>query len=207
MEQLQALPVGQRDARLLEMREALFGTQLTCLTSCPRCGEKLELALQTGQLRSTPPDGQASASHTLSAGQVEVKFRLPNSADLLQIADLADASQARATLLERCVQQVTRSGAPLSVSELPEDVLSGITERMAQIDPQADIQIALTCPACAWQWSSLFDIVSYLWSEINTWAIRMLREVHQLASVYGWRESDILALSPLRRQLYLELIG
>jgi hypothetical protein len=138
---------------------------------------------------------------------VEVKFRLPNSADLLLIADLADASQARATLLERCVQQVTRSGAPLPVSELPEDVLSGITERMAQIDPQADIQIALTCPACAWQWSSLFDIVSYLWSEINTWAIRMLREVHQLASVYGWRESDILALSPLRRQLYLELIG
>jgi hypothetical protein len=33
-----------------------------------------------------------------------------------------------------------------------------------------------------------------------------LRDVHELASAYGWRESEILALSPQRRQAYLELV-
>ncbi|HSB10234.1 MAG TPA: phage baseplate protein, partial [Blastocatellia bacterium] len=31
--------------------------------------------------------------------------------------------------------------------------------------------------------------------------------VHTLASAYGWRESDILNLSPWRRQLYLTLVN
>ena len=32
-------------------------------------------------------------------------------------------------------------------------------------------------------------------------------EVHALASAYHWHERDILALSPVRRQAYLELLG
>jgi hypothetical protein len=35
----------------------------------------------------------------------------------------------------------------------------------------------------------------------------MVREVHRMASAYGWREADILAMSAFRRQRYLELIG
>jgi hypothetical protein len=34
-----------------------------------------------------------------------------------------------------------------------------------------------------------------------------LREVHTLAWAYGWREADILAMSPARRQFYIELVG
>jgi hypothetical protein len=78
---------------------------------------------------------------------------------------------------------------------------------MAEIDPQADIQIALTCPACLHQWSAAFDIASHLWIEVNSWAMRILDEVHRLASAYGWSEADILELSPMRRQLYLGMIG
>jgi hypothetical protein len=33
----------------------------------------------------------------------------------------------------------------------------------------------------------------------------MLYDVHALASAYGWREADVLAMSPMRRQVYLEL--
>ena len=32
-----------------------------------------------------------------------------------------------------------------------------------------------------------------------------LRDVHGLAAAYGWREEDVLRLSPTRRQIYLEL--
>jgi hypothetical protein len=33
-----------------------------------------------------------------------------------------------------------------------------------------------------------------------------LREVHVLASANGWSEAEILALSPQRRQRYLEIV-
>ena len=84
------------------------------------------------------------------------------------------------------------------------DVVDAIVAHMAQADPQADIQLSLVCPQCGHQWQAAFDIASFFWSEINAWANRMLREVHILASRYGWSETDILAMSPWRRQFYLE---
>jgi hypothetical protein len=82
-----------------------------------------------------------------------------------------------------------------------------VAERMAQADPQAEVQLALTCPACQHEWLATFDILSFFWIEINAWALRLLQEVHRLASAYGWRETDILGLSSWRRQFYLEMIG
>jgi hypothetical protein len=49
--------------------------------------------------------------------------------------------------------------------------------------------------------------VSFFWNEINTWAYRMLRDVHALATAYGWREADIVAMSPWRRQVYLDMVS
>ena len=40
---------------------------------------------------------------------------------------------------------------------------------------------------------------------MHAWARRTLRDVHVLARAYGWREADVLALSPTRRQIYVEL--
>jgi hypothetical protein len=78
---------------------------------------------------------------------------------------------------------------------------------MAEADPQADVQLALSCPDCGHSWLAAFDIVSYFWSEVNSWAQRLLGEVHTLASFYGWSERDILAMSPVRRHIYLDMIG
>ena len=78
---------------------------------------------------------------------------------------------------------------------------------MAEADPQADVQLALVCPACGHTWQATFEIVSFLWAELSAWAERTLADVHALASTYGWREADILAMSARRRQRYLELAG
>jgi hypothetical protein len=61
------------------------------------------------------------------------------------------------------------------------------------------------CPSCGHEWQSLFDIAAFFWAEIAAQARRLLREVHQLASAYGWREADILAMSARRRRAYLEM--
>ena len=69
------------------------------------------------------------------------------------------------------------------------------------------LELALSCPSCRHQWQATFDIVSFFWSEINAWAHRSLQEVHTLALAYGWREADILAMSPWRRQFYLKMVS
>lgn len=206
-EQLKQLPIGDRDGRLLSVREALFGPHLHCITSCPKCGGQLELTFGIAEIRVAAPKLSSIETYTLQADGYDVQFRLPNSSDVLSISELPDVSQARRSLFERCVQVAMQDGQEIAVNELTEEVEKKIALRMTELDPQADIQIALNCPACSAKWSSTFDISTYLWTEINAWAIRMLREIHRLASAYGWREAEILALSPIRRQLYLELIG
>jgi hypothetical protein len=206
-DQLKQLSIGQRDLRLLAVREALFGQRLNSLTSCPACREPLELTFEIDQLRAAPLRLTSIETYSLTAAGCEIQFRLPNSEDAAQIAELSDVNEARRMLFERCVRQASREGKAISAGDLPDEVIQAIAHRMSEIDPQADVQIALTCPACLQQWSTPFDILSYLWIEINAWAVRLLHEIHRLASAYGWREADILALSPMRRQLYLELIG
>jgi hypothetical protein len=90
---------------------------------------------------------------------------------------------------------------------VPDEVANILSERMAHADPQADIRLSLICPQCAHGWQSPLDIVTFLWSELHAWAIRMLREVHALASAYGWHEVEILTMTPRRRAAYLDLIG
>jgi len=47
----------------------------------------------------------------------------------------------------------------------------------------------------------------FLWTEITSQARRLLHEVHLLATTYGWHEADILAMSAIRRQYYLEMVA
>ena len=52
----------------------------------------------------------------------------------------------------------------------------------------------------------LFDIGYLLWKEIDAWAIRLLRDIHDLALTYGWGEAEILNMNPWRRNCYLEML-
>jgi len=214
-EALAVLSVGERDARLLTLREWTFGRQLTSVARCPGCGEQLEVSLSAAALRAGPPATASEASEplTLKAGEYEVSFRLPNSLDLSALAARAHAASAEsvegaaASLLERCVVEARRGGAAVGASELPPEVAEAVARRMAEADPQAEVELALNCPECGESWQAPFDIESFFWDEIGAWARRVLGEVHVLASSYGWRESDILNMSAWRRQFYLDLIG
>ena len=136
----------------------------------------------------------------------DLRFCLPNSLDLAQVVRCGDVTAARNLLVQRCVLQASRDDGAVAVAALPEAVLTTLVESMGQFDPQAEIQLNLTCPACGQSWSVMFDIVSFFWSEICMQAKRLLREVHTLARAYGWREADILSMSAARRQFYLEMV-
>jgi hypothetical protein len=209
-EVLANLPLGQRDTYLLNLRESLFGPQLASLATCPACAERLELSFQVADIRveslPEPLAGGQPRELSLALEDYTVTFRLPNSLDLAEIAGMSTLEQARLRLLERCLLAAEHNGAARALADLPGTVMQAITDRMASADPQGDVQIALSCPNCAHQWQTVFDPLAFIWIEINAWAQRMLREVHLLASVYGWREAEILALSPRRRQAYLQMV-
>lgn len=206
---LAKLSIGQRDAKLLTLREWTFGPQLVSLVTCPSCAQRLELTFNVVEIRVAPESGSAESAEELSlnVADYEIRFRLPNTLDLAAVAGREDVVESRQLLLQRCLLAIHHNGKERSADELSADVVDAVVERMVQADPQADVQLGLSCPSCAHQWLATFDIVSFFWTEIEAWAYRTLREVHILASTYGWREADILAMSPWRRQFYLEMVS
>ena len=206
-EELAELSLGQRDARVLTLREWTFGSQVACVVACSQCGERLEMTVNTTDLRVSPEQPMESRPLSFRAEDYEVQFRLPNSLDLQAIADQHEVTTARQVLLTRCLSVAQYGGEPIAVSDLPASVVESVVEHMAQADPQADVQFALACPQCGQQWQSTFDIAALFWSELAAWAQRVMREVHILASAYGWRELDILHMSSWRRQQYLNLVN
>lgn len=204
-EALAALPVGRRDARLLALRAQTFGPRLESLVACPACGETLELNLAAEGLRADAPGDVPEVLSVEHAGYA-VRFRLPTAGDLVEAAEGDGAVEDAGQLLARCVVEARHGDAVLAADALPGAVAEAVAAQMEAADPQADVRLALTCPACAHAWQSAFDIVTFFWAEIDAWGRRTLRDVHALASAYGWREADVLAMSAWRRQAYLNLV-
>lgn len=198
--------IGQRNALLLTLREWLFGSQFVSVALCPQCGERLELNFAASDIQAAPP-GERGESLALDVQGYAVQFRLPNSVDLTAALGYEDPAAAEHVLLERCLLSAQQAGEATPVDALPAQVVAAIVDSMDQADPQANIRLSLTCPACAHQWQAVLDILTYLWRELDAWARRILREVHYLASAYGWSESAILNMRPRRRQIYLAMIG
>lgn len=199
------LPIGARDLELLSLREQAFGHEVSGVARCPDCAERVEIRFQTDDVR-LPSAAQPDHLSLESNGYV-VRFHLPNSADLLSIEVVGDEQEDGRRILERCVSEATLDGAPIAAAALPEALQEAVATAMAAADPQAEIEMSLQCPACTRHWTEIFDIESFFWIELQAWAARILREIHQLASAYGWSEREILALPPLRRNTYLNLIA
>jgi hypothetical protein len=156
-----------------------------------------------------PPGGDGTAE--IAVGDWRVRFRSVETCDLLAATAAGNTATARRFLLDRCIVSAT---PPQGIEErglprggLPADIEAATLAEMERLDSASNITLALTCPGCRNVWSAPFDILSFFWREIESWAVRTLREVHVLASTYGWSEENILALSAWRRDAYLQLAG
>jgi len=205
-EALAALSVGERDARMLMLREQLWGPEMVGFAVCPGCRERLELPLNAAEMLAAA--GQAAPRElSLSVDGYTTTFRLPTSQDMIAASRSADFDDARLVILERCLISARLGGEPIHANCLPEEVVAEIAQCMEEADPLANIQIRLSCPCCDHRWRAAFDIASFLWKEIEVWARRAVSDVHTLATAYGWSEREVLSLSPVRRQMYLEMVG
>ncbi len=206
-EDLARLPIGRRDALLLSLREQVFGPGFSGLAKCPGCGQQLETSFSSDDIRASIDGTEPDLNLSVCLDDYAVHLRLPNTLDLMAICHLSDLGAATQALLGRCILEASCKGKETPIDELPETVLEAALKLMNESDPQADVQLNLSCPECGHEWQSSFDILSFLWKEIDVWALRTLHDVHVLASAYGWSEAEILALSSWRRQIYLELVS
>ena len=196
--------IADRDSQLLLLRESAFGLQMEGSAECPNCSERLELRFTTREL--LPQAMTSTGPVVVDSDGHRACFRLPVAGDLARLTAMSIAG-ARDQVLAACCLSAEREGAPIAFAELPESVCAAAEAEMARQDPDATIELQLSCPACEQAWAQLFDPAAFLWREVEAWARRTLSEVHSLATQYGWTEREILQLSPTRRQFYLSLIG
>ena len=108
-------------------------------------------------------------------------------------------------LAERCVVQATQGDREIPAHSIPDAAVAAISLHLAQADPLAEVLVGLKCLECQHAAQIVLAIEQFLWTKIVWLAKRLLREVDVLARVYGWSEREILSLSAVRRDRYLEM--
>lgn len=184
-------PIGQRDAAILDLRNASFGARIDAYGRCPECGERFEFRLDGRELRDAAPPA-VDAAFVDTKG---LRLRLPTSRDLAAAVRSANAAE----FLARACCADDSSFDVASVAD--------VAQSIAAQDPAADLRLALRCEACDHGWDESFDPAAYCWQEVEVRAARLFDEVHGLARAYGWTEDEVLRLGPARRATYLERCG
>ncbi len=198
LEHARALTLGDREALLLHLRAATFGERIACVFDCPACAGRMNVELLVGELLVGPYE-DATETHELALADGRLaRFRLPTGADQEAAAELKDADSGARLLLARCVLD----------PDLVEDAAASeaVAAEMARLDPQAELRLAVVCPACGEPVDALLDAGTLLLDELAGSAGDLFREVHALARNYHWGESEILGLDLTRRRRYLELL-
>ena len=205
--QLAGLSLGERERRLLALHARCFGARLPCVADCPQCGEAFEFELDARALAAgLPAPADVAPVRTVEAGDYRVEMRLPNVADSIALADEDDVRQAYSRLLARCLACTTRTGEAIAPLALPPALREEAAAWMEAADPAAELMISMACPACEAVLGEPLDLAAFCWAEVEARAPRLLVEVDALASRYGWSETEILAMSRVRRDAYLALV-
>lgn len=183
-----ATPLSQRDRALLAVRASLFGPELHAQDTCDHCGEALELTLTADAIGLGPspdPFPPATQGRLASGDQV----RAVTAADASAVERAGDPATARALLATRVAP-----GA---------DDAQDLDDALEALDPAADVELVLRCPECGRTTVRTFDAPTFVWSELEACAPRILVDVADLARSFHWSERDILSMSANRRAFYL----
>ena len=191
--------VSERTLALLTLLRESEGGEFVALTlrcEAAGCGERFEIELPHAAVAMPAPPPAPIEVARDDGGSLTL--RRPTGDDLRAWRALRPATreQALAVMLDR-----------LRVAGQPRP---GDADRAAAALAEADQLVAFTvrcaCPACGHDAERDVDLEGLVLFRLAARQRQLLRDVHALASHYGWTEGEVLAVPPARRARYLELI-
>jgi len=196
-DELLDLSIADRDLELLRLRRLTFGDTLRGCLPCGACATRVEFEISISSMLDRLDAAPRRSAAIWRTECFEFSMRPATTRDLAAVTSAADP---RRSLLARCTDVDSRDvDAALSRCE---DV---VVEQFNQLNEGAETRFTFACPACTAVEHTDLDIARFLWIEIRHAATTVLREVHDLASAYGWSEASVLAMNGARRALYLEM--
>jgi hypothetical protein len=198
--EVEDLAAADRDRLLAAVYGAAFGNIIQSTEYCSACGERFDVRFPIEDLASAVDRAaDARAARLLPDGVFEtaagLRFRLPSARDEMAAAELPER-QAAEFLASRCVV------------ESPEglEAAQAVEEAIEDAAPLIDLDIKTSCPECGAAQAVHFDIQFYLLRALEMERPRMLREIHRIATAYGWSLAEILSLRRSERRTLSELI-
>lgn len=197
-----ALPMARRNRLLLELHARTFGPLVSGLSVCSRCGAQMEFAVRVEDVLSQTEAVEAKESMEWCLDGRDVQLRSVNTLDLLASLQEPDLAEAQNLVLRRCLTLPDDSSKAASA-----EVLASAAQKFDELHAAAETRATIECPACSAVEILDLDIAAFLWLEVRNAALRLLREIHELASAYGWSENSVLRMSTMRRAAYLEMLS
>lgn len=206
------LTVTDLDVLILRLRQAIFGDRVLADVPCSNsaCGKRIDISFGIDQYiahhipahpvssgkgwRAEPSDEAGWFCLTATSDSViegEVLFRLPTAADQLAVAALTNAVNE---LVRRCIRP----------ADVPARQRRRVEAAMEAMAPSLSRNLLGVCPECQSKVTVFFDARRYCLRELRDGAGFVYRDIDVLARRYHWAETDILALSRIRRSNYAE---
>ncbi|WP_299088211.1 hypothetical protein [uncultured Microbacterium sp.] len=190
------IPLGERDAALLALRQELLGDRLTARALCPACGEEAAMELSIAALL---PRMVVEPEWRVNVDGRPLAVRALTSRDAAAAVRAASPEDARTSLVRAMLAVAPEDADP---DETTADLVAA---SLAEHDRGAEISLALTCAGCGAEWDDVFDVAVFVTAELAHHGLRLLADVAELAGAFGWSEDAILELSDHRRRAYLTL--
>lgn len=199
-----ALPVGDVDALVAELRAKALGDRMLAEGRCAACEAPVDVDFSLDGFRQhrSPrrPRGVAPAGEPgwWALPRHGVTLRPPTAGDVLAAQATADPA---ATLAAATVRPLPEAADP------PARAAVAAAERaLSALAPSLRDDVEGTCPECGATVALDVDVRELCVAELRFLAGAVLEDVHLLAGAYGWPEEAILDLPVKRRRAYAELI-
>lgn len=167
----------------------------------PGCGAAFEVVLPLAPLLDLAQQAERERELELSLpGTGVLRLRRPTGEDQRrwQAATYGSIEEARRAML----RSLAVGGGPPPT----EYDATALDAAMEEADPLPGLSVAARCPECGAEATRPLDLERVLLDLLALRQRALLREVHVLASHYGWSETEVCELPEWRRREYLRFI-